>query len=359
MTTAQDAAVAYRWDLDKTYVQTDFHTPRGLWRAATEGAAEKRVVPGMKTLLQHLSGRPEASIIVVSGSPTQLRPRIEAMFELHGVRCDRLVLKDFVARVVRLRSLKAQVPYKLRAHLETRLWLNQRVEDAPEYCFGDDAEVDALVYCLYTDALARRIDATALRSFLDHCGAYPDEISAILRALAELPRQDPVKRVFIHLDGRSPPSRFDAYRGRVTPTFNGLQVALCLLEEGVIDGAVTAAVAAALVTDFRVDALGLLGSIEDALRRRLVCLATATELTLTFESNDAIRRGGWSPEFSARARARLGGAYIEPSLSDASTPLKYHALLDDERSFARARRLARAAAKKVPGLSDFLAGEDA
>ncbi|HAN29975.1 MAG TPA: hypothetical protein DCQ06_00120, partial [Myxococcales bacterium] len=261
MNATKSAPVAYRWDLDKTYVQTDFHTPRGLWRAATEGAADKRVVPGMRTLLRLLSERKEASIIVVSGSPTLLRSKIESMFELHKVRCDRLVLKDFGARLVRLRSLRAQVPYKLAAHLQTRLWLSEQSGTPAEYCFGDDAEVDALIYCLYTDALSRRVDATMLRDFLDHCGAYPDEIRSILEALSVLPRQDPVRRIFIHLDGRSPPSRFDAYQGRVTPTFNALQVALCLHEEGVLDASAVTSVAAALVTDFRIDALGLLGSL--------------------------------------------------------------------------------------------------
>ena len=44
---ARRPEIVYRWDLDKTYVQTDFSSVRGLFRAATEKAENKRVVPGM------------------------------------------------------------------------------------------------------------------------------------------------------------------------------------------------------------------------------------------------------------------------------------------------------------------------
>ncbi len=36
----------YRWDLDKTYLQTDFDSIGGLLRTAMQGAADKANVPG-------------------------------------------------------------------------------------------------------------------------------------------------------------------------------------------------------------------------------------------------------------------------------------------------------------------------
>ena len=85
--------VIYRWDLDKTYLQTDFSSARGLLRAAVEGAHRRQAIPGVRALLRGLSQAHETRVVVVSGSPDWLRGRLEKMFQLHGVRCDRLVLK--------------------------------------------------------------------------------------------------------------------------------------------------------------------------------------------------------------------------------------------------------------------------
>ena len=36
----------YRWDLDRTYLDTDIRSVRGMVRAALEQASEKRTIPG-------------------------------------------------------------------------------------------------------------------------------------------------------------------------------------------------------------------------------------------------------------------------------------------------------------------------
>ena len=66
----------YRWDLDKTYLLTDFDSWRGLVRTAMEPASAKRAVPGTTALVRELGReapgwRPRVHI--VSGSPTQMR----------------------------------------------------------------------------------------------------------------------------------------------------------------------------------------------------------------------------------------------------------------------------------------------
>ena len=348
--------IVYRWDLDKTYVQTDFSSVRGLLRAATEKAENKRVVPGMRALLTALSRRHRARIIVVSGSPTQMRDRIESMFQLHGVRCDKLVLKDFVGRVRKLRSIRAQVPYKLAAHLDTRSWLRSRNADVDEICFGDDAEVDALIYCLYTDIVSRRVDATRLRALLGHVGAYDDEVQHILSSLSKLPRQDPVRRVFIHLDTRSPPSRYAAYQGRVTATFNALQITLSLHEDGLAGEVEVREVAEALVRDFRVDAHGLAGSIEDAARRGLCSSTTAKVVARDILPTTDAAQAGFSAAFADRVVRRLGDAPF-PVRPATPNQLAYERLFDAEHRFAATRKLARKAAARVPGMREFLEPE--
>ncbi len=352
--------VVYRWDLDKTYLHTDFSTVQGLLTAAIESAQRRRTIPGMRALLSALSQTFDARVVVVSGSPVFLRRRILAMFQLHGIRCDRLVLKDFGAalRRGRVRTLSAQVPYKMRAHLETRLWLAARDETAPEICFGDDAEVDALVYCLYADVCARRVPPARLARILDVCGAYPDEIEAILERAGLVANADPVRRIFIHLEGNSPPSRFGAYRGRVTATFNALQIALNLASEGLADERVLTAVAEELVREHKIGADGLAGSIEDAARRGLCTRELAERLVVEILPRTAALDAGFSADFGQRVARRLGQSMPVDSPSSLANelpqPLPYEQLFEAERAFAHAKKLARKTAERIGGLTDFL-----
>src|SRR5688572_27558652 len=85
----------YRWDLDRTYLDTEIHSVRGLVRAAFETAADKKTVPGAAALLKAVVAHdPEARIYVLSGSPTQMRAVLEQKLALDGVRIDGLFLKD-------------------------------------------------------------------------------------------------------------------------------------------------------------------------------------------------------------------------------------------------------------------------
>ena len=47
-------AFVARWDLDKTYLRTDFDTARDLLRTAIERPDQKRTVPGAATLMREL-----------------------------------------------------------------------------------------------------------------------------------------------------------------------------------------------------------------------------------------------------------------------------------------------------------------
>ena len=63
----------FRWDIDKTYLETDFQSLSGLWRAATENASEKISVSGAVPLVKALNKIDDSQLIFLSGSPKQMR----------------------------------------------------------------------------------------------------------------------------------------------------------------------------------------------------------------------------------------------------------------------------------------------
>jgi len=227
----------YRWDLDKTYLHTDFESVRGIVRSAVESARSKRAVPGAPTLLRELarerpSWRPR--VMLLSGSPTQMRGVLESKLQMDGVRFDRFVLKDNLdnLRRGRLRAIRDQFGYKLPNLLADRAGLPA---SARETCFGDDAEADALVYSAYADAVAGRLDARELAAVMDAARAYPQDIDAALAHLGRVERADAVERVFIRLDRGEERRDFTPLGPRVIPVRTWFEAAVVLCAAGLLD----------------------------------------------------------------------------------------------------------------------------
>ena len=111
-----------RWDLDKTYLYTEFDTFRDLVRTALEKPEQKRDVPGAARLLKELA-KDDVRVHIVSGSPRQLRSRLARKLTLDGVRFDQLTLKPNLSNLLRLRlrALHDQLGYKLPELLAARL----------------------------------------------------------------------------------------------------------------------------------------------------------------------------------------------------------------------------------------------
>ena len=126
----------YRWDLDKTYLDTDFDSIRGLVRSATEPAEAKRATPGATALARSLCAHPRNRLCIVSGSPTQMRDVLVEKLRLDGIRYDELVLKDSLMhlRKGQVRAIRGHFGYKLPALLQSRLGMGRGVK---ETLFGE------------------------------------------------------------------------------------------------------------------------------------------------------------------------------------------------------------------------------
>src|SRR5262245_32628737 len=162
----------FRWDLDKTYLRAEFDSLKDLAKSAIEAAADKQADPGATALVRALR-QGGNRICIVSGSPTQMRQVLAAKLALDGVEYDEFVLKNNLKNILRgrFRALRAQIPYKLPAMLRSRLAAAAQAETL----FGDDAEADAIIYCLYADLIAGRVTIQDLERVLTASRAYDDD----------------------------------------------------------------------------------------------------------------------------------------------------------------------------------------
>ncbi|HEU5074710.1 MAG TPA: phosphatase domain-containing protein [Polyangiaceae bacterium] len=257
-----------RWDLDKTYLYTEFDTMRDLVRTAMEKPEQKRDVPGAARLLKELA-KEDVRVHIVSGSPRQLRSRLARKLTLDGVRFDQLTLKPNLSNLLRLRlrALHDQLGYKLPELLAARLTDQQLAPAAQEVLVGDDAEADALVYSLYADLCAGHVDAEQLSRVLSAMRVYNDRRRECLKVLPKLVTKNVVSRILIHLDRQSPPSRFWVYGRRVVPFYNYLQAAFVLTEDKFLNAESVLAIAREFMDKHHFDTDSLAKSYLDLMRR--------------------------------------------------------------------------------------------
>ena len=259
----------YRWDLDKTYLRTEFETLRGLIRTALQTPEEKVNVPGVVRLLKELS-RPnedgDVYITFISGSPTQMREKLERKFALDGITPDVFVLKPTLKNLLkgRFRAIKGQIGYKL----DNLLRLREEGPRAPETLFGDDAEQDAFIYSLYADLAVERVERELLFDILEEAGVYSCTRASILERFSRMRTGADVGRIFIHLDYNTAPGQFWVYGPRVVPITNYFQAALVLFSDGVLSLAPVLRVASGMIAGGEYGVTQLANSFQDLIRRR-------------------------------------------------------------------------------------------
>ncbi|MFO0590744.1 MAG: hypothetical protein U0441_24585 [Polyangiaceae bacterium] len=276
-----------RWDLDKTYLRTDFDTLRDLVSTAFERPDQKRTVPGAAAVLREL-GRTGVEAHFLSGSPEQLRSRLEQKLRLDGAKWTSLTLKPNLENMLRLRfrALRGQLGYKLPNLLRSRCEMpSQRDESGElvhEALLGDDAEADAFVYSLYADLCEGRVETDVLADIMRRGGAYDDTIRDAIRYASYVEKGPVVERILIHLERQSSPYEFRVYGARVVPFYNYLQAAFVLHEDGRIPAVSVLRVAQDLVVAHNFEPGALARSYRDLVRRGHVRGRGVPELTQAY-----------------------------------------------------------------------------
>lgn len=191
----------YLWDIDNTYLKTEWRGLRDLIRIRFEDALDKQPVAGAVELLAGLrrAADPDARppVYFVSASPKTMREVLERRMLIDGVLHDGICFRDWH----KVRYLRDVFGYKLAALLLLRI---ENPPCAEEYLFGDDHEHDPRVYSLYAAACGGRVRGDALRTELEGHGVRSEAARYIATLAGELPEHDPVAWAFIRRLRRRP-----------------------------------------------------------------------------------------------------------------------------------------------------------
>jgi hypothetical protein len=303
----------FRWDLDKTYLKTDFESLRGLVKIPFERASDKVAAAGVAALIRGLrrtavrSGL-EVRVRFVSGSPPQIGKAILEKLAMDGIEHEGVTFKDQWGRIRRgkFRDLREQVGYKLTELLRDR---RREPPGTEEYLFGDDWESDPLAYSLYADVLSGAIGSTELARILAALNVDAELAVLAEELLERLNREDAVRRIFINLARRTPPRRLAPYGSRLVPTFNYLQTAACLFDAGVFDLESVEEVVAVMLEEHGYDPKRLVNSLRDVERRGHLSRAGGARLACRLGRDEILpaameRRSRWR-DLWLRLRRRL------------------------------------------------------
>jgi len=274
--------IVFRWDLDKTYLESEFESLRQMVRIPFEKPEDKVAVPGVVPLIRNLrevatsAGR-EVRVYFISASPPQIAKAIKEKLTLDGIVYDGIVFKNQLHHLVRgrFRNLREHVGYKLTELLKSR---RDMPPESRELLFGDDWESDPLIYSLYADLLAGRLAAEDLDSILKPIGVDARLLAVAKDLVDGLAAAEVVRKIFINVERRTPPTRFRSFGPRLVPTFNYFQTAACLYDDGYLTLPAVAEVAAGLVEATAATPHRFANALDDITRRGHLRPASATVL---------------------------------------------------------------------------------
>jgi hypothetical protein len=230
--------------------------------------------------------RANIAVHILSGSPEQMRRRLEDKLRLDGIAWDSFTLKPNLRNMLKLRfrAVKDQLGYKLPALITSRLGpRDSSLADAKETLFGDDAEADAFVYSLYGDVMAGVVGPDELSIVCVKGRMYEDVAEELVQSVRRIVPSEVVERVLIHLERQSPPDDFKVYGSRVVPFYNYLQAAFVVFEDGRLPAEAVLRVALELVTEHRFDGQRLVRSYADLIRRGHLRGTGTEEIAAAFE----------------------------------------------------------------------------
>jgi len=227
----------YTWDIDKTWLDTRISQVKGMLKIPFEFAVDKRALPGTTALLHALregpSGREHRPLYFITASPPFIRKAIERKMLIDGIEYDGITYKDQL-EVFRRRqfvALREHTAFKLGALL---LLVRAFPLGASIYMFGDDAERDAWIYCMFADICAGRLRGDRLVETQVEMGVLRPYAEDVAGLAADLPARERVRGIHIHCVREPDGSRVREYDDRVVGYPSARAVADYVFERGLI-----------------------------------------------------------------------------------------------------------------------------
>ena len=191
-------------DVDKTYLNTDFESIKGLMWIPFEVAVDKVTIGRMNYIYQGLRfGRGDlpqfTPLFFVTASPPLVYKALSSKMLRDGVEYDAIIMKDQPELFKKLKfyQLKTQVTYKLYALFEM-----MRLLPGKNYSLlllGDDTESDMKIYTLFKRIVEEKPPVFKVADLLLENGVEIDYLEGLLRLIREFDKNIKIRYIFIYL----------------------------------------------------------------------------------------------------------------------------------------------------------------
>lgn len=291
---SEDHSEVFVWDLDKTYLDTTWHTLGDLLRTAFEKSFQKRNVPGTATLVSSVKEHWKSAyseerfpLFFITASPPQMEQKIREKLEIDEIVPEGIFFKDNLRNIHpgRWRRLNQQVGFKIQALLQLRSKFQKEIT---QVLWGDDSETDAVIYSLYSDICSRRWPEVELVKLLKHFSVPRAQVETILDLQDQCLEHDPVEKVYINLAVDTDPEYYLKFGRRIVPTYNSFQTSLDLFQDSRLQAEQVLNVAMDLYTNYGYTRDELQRSLDDLIRRRIIAQETLERILPTLQEGEII-----------------------------------------------------------------------
>jgi hypothetical protein len=154
--------------------------------------------------------------------------------------------------------------------------------------FGDDSESDAVVYSLFSDICARRIQPSEFLSILEALHAPKEQRLRIQELQKNIPHNDPVEKIYINLVNDTDPDYYSKFGRRVLATYTTFQAALDLFQSRKLDLKSLVTVAQDMISNYGFSPEELAKSLNDLFERRFLTSEISEQVIAALKSEDLL-----------------------------------------------------------------------
>lgn len=274
----------YVWDLDKTYLDTQWQSLKDIFRASFADTFHRNNVPGTATLVsalkqswQQKNGKAPFPIFFITASPPQMEKKIREKLMSDDILPLGIFFKDNLKNLWpgRFWKLRQQVGYKVTALMYLRTLLKPALT---QVLWGDDSETDAIIYSLYSDICSRRLKDAECEKVLRGFNVNGEQISRIMAMQAQVEARDPVEKIYINLAVDTDPEYYIKFGRRMIASYNSLQTALDLYQDTRLGTGDVIRVSKDLFMNYGFSVDELQKSLDELIRRQVLGDHTFTEI---------------------------------------------------------------------------------